>query len=161
MHRPITTHATLPNLRLFCFQGTTAYLEALVCWITAPRFERLEISLEQVTYAVPCLQTQQRTSGSALPVSSFLKGSLCYKRAWFPVGRPSISFRYRSPARTVPGIGNHLLRLEFSIRLLKYSMRWSIFPSNTRYIISHRKSTKRSRSTAPNHGSDFLGRFPT
>jgi hypothetical protein len=33
-HNPITTHITLPNLRVFWFQGVNAYLEAVVCRIT-------------------------------------------------------------------------------------------------------------------------------
>ena len=42
MRTPITTtHITLPNLRLFGFQGVSAYLEAVVvCRITAPRLEK-------------------------------------------------------------------------------------------------------------------------
>ena len=55
-HTPITTHITLPNLRLFCFRGVSAYLEALVCRITTPRAKRLQIQLsQQVTYSVPHL----------------------------------------------------------------------------------------------------------
>jgi hypothetical protein len=34
IHTPITTHITLLNLRLFWFQGISAYLEAVLCRIT-------------------------------------------------------------------------------------------------------------------------------
>ena len=55
-HTPITTHITLPNLRLFAFRGVSAYLEAVVCRITTPRFENLNIRLfEQLTFSVPRL----------------------------------------------------------------------------------------------------------
>ena len=55
-HPPITTHITLPNLRLFCFRGVSAYLEALVCRITTPCAKMLQIQLSrQVTYSVPHL----------------------------------------------------------------------------------------------------------
>ena len=55
-HTPITTHITLPNLRLFVFRGVSAYLEAIVCRITTPRLERLDIILfNQLTFSVPCL----------------------------------------------------------------------------------------------------------
>jgi hypothetical protein len=48
------THVTLPNLRVFSFRGTSAYLEALVCRITAPRLENLRIQLfKQPTFSVP------------------------------------------------------------------------------------------------------------
>jgi hypothetical protein len=42
---PITTHITLPNLRFFTFGGVSAYLEAFVCRITAPRLETMQIRL--------------------------------------------------------------------------------------------------------------------
>ena len=56
-HTPITTHITLPNLRLFVLQGVSAYLEAVVCRITTPRLEMLLIQIfKQLTFSVPCLQ---------------------------------------------------------------------------------------------------------
>jgi hypothetical protein len=55
-HTPITTPITLPNLRLLCFRGVSAYLEAVVCQITTPRLERLRIRLfKQHTFSVPRL----------------------------------------------------------------------------------------------------------
>ena len=55
-HTPITTHITLPNLRMFGFRGVSAYLEAVVCRITAPRLRTLQIRLfNQLTFSVPHL----------------------------------------------------------------------------------------------------------
>ena len=55
-HAPITTHITLPNLRLFWFQGVSTYSEAIVSWITAPRLEDLQIQFsKQLTFSVPRL----------------------------------------------------------------------------------------------------------
>ncbi|KAF8493696.1 hypothetical protein F5888DRAFT_1908565 [Russula emetica] len=55
-HTPITTHITLPNLRFFWFRGVSAYLEAVVCRIMAPRLESLHIHLfKQLTFSVPRL----------------------------------------------------------------------------------------------------------
>jgi hypothetical protein len=56
-HTPITTtHITLPNLRLLCFRGVSAYLEAVVCRISTPRLERLRIRLfKQHIFSVPRL----------------------------------------------------------------------------------------------------------
>jgi hypothetical protein len=55
-HTPITTHITLPNLRLFLFRGVSAYLEAILCRITTPRLETLNIRLfKQLTFSVPRL----------------------------------------------------------------------------------------------------------
>jgi hypothetical protein len=53
---PIMTHVTLPNLRQFRFQGVSAYLEAVVRRITAPRLEKLGFQLfHQLTFFVPHL----------------------------------------------------------------------------------------------------------
>ena len=55
-HTAITTPVTLPNLRHFWFKGVTAYLEALLYRISAPRLEKLEIVFfNQLTFSVPCL----------------------------------------------------------------------------------------------------------
>ena len=53
---PITTYITLPNLRTFGFRGVSAYLEAVVCRITTPRLESLQIRLfNQLAFSVPHL----------------------------------------------------------------------------------------------------------
>ena len=55
-HIPITTYITLPNLRSFWFQGVSAYLEAVICRITTPRLEELQIQFfEQLTFSIPRL----------------------------------------------------------------------------------------------------------
>ena len=55
-HMPITTHITLPNLRLFAFRGVSAYLEAVAYRIAAPRLENLDIwFFKQLTFSVPRL----------------------------------------------------------------------------------------------------------
>ena len=60
---PITTHITLPNLRLFWFRGVSAYLEAVVCRITTPRLESLQIRLfKQLTFSVPRLPQFMNTT---------------------------------------------------------------------------------------------------
>jgi hypothetical protein len=62
-HTPITTHITLPNLRLFWFRGVSAYLEAVVCRITAPLLESLQILLfKQLTFSVPRLAQFMNTT---------------------------------------------------------------------------------------------------
>jgi hypothetical protein len=62
-HTPITTHITLPNLRLFWFRGVSAYLEAVLCRITTPRLERVQIRLfKQLTFSVPCLPQFMNTA---------------------------------------------------------------------------------------------------
>lgn len=53
---PIITRVTLPNLRWFGFQGTNAYLEALLPQMTTPLLERLQTYFWfQPTYSVPHL----------------------------------------------------------------------------------------------------------
>ena len=55
MRMPVTP-VTLPNLRVFRFQGVRTYLEALVHQITAPRLKKLGIRLfDELTFSVPRL----------------------------------------------------------------------------------------------------------
>ena len=55
-HTPIITPVTLPNLHWFWFQGDSAYLEAVVRWITTPRLERPQVFFfKQPTFSVPHL----------------------------------------------------------------------------------------------------------
>ena len=55
-HTAITTPITLPNLRLFSFRGVSTYLESVVCRITTPRLEILQIRVfEQLTFSFPYL----------------------------------------------------------------------------------------------------------
>jgi hypothetical protein len=62
-HTPITTHVTLPNLRFFRFQGSSAYLEAVVCRMTTPRLEYLQIQLfKQLTFFIPRLPQFMNTT---------------------------------------------------------------------------------------------------
>ena len=62
-HSPITIHITLLNLRLFWFRGVSAYLEAVVGRITAPRLDKLQIRLfKQLTFSVPCLPQFMNTT---------------------------------------------------------------------------------------------------
>ena len=59
----ITTPVTLPNLRCFLFGGVTAYLEALLYRISAPRLEKLQIVVfNQLTFSVPHLLQYVDTS---------------------------------------------------------------------------------------------------
>jgi len=62
-YMPIPTPITLPNLRWLWFQGASAYLEAIVCWTTTPRLERLHIEFfEQLTFSVPRLVQFMKTT---------------------------------------------------------------------------------------------------
>ena len=80
MRTSITTQVTLPNLRRFLFQGGTAYLEALVCRITAPSLEELGIYFfQQLTFSVPhLLQFINTTENSRFGGATFrfLEGSI-------------------------------------------------------------------------------------
>ena len=51
---PIMTRVTLPNLRLLGFQGSSAYLEVLLPWVTAPLIEKLRIRFfSRMIYSIP------------------------------------------------------------------------------------------------------------
>ncbi|KAH9953954.1 hypothetical protein BC827DRAFT_85252 [Russula dissimulans] len=56
LRRPRMTHVTLPNLSWFAFGGASAYLEALLPCITAPRLAKLEvIFFNQLSFRLPHL----------------------------------------------------------------------------------------------------------
>jgi hypothetical protein len=53
---PIVTYAIFPDLHFLGFSGTSAYLEALLPYITTPLLETLSIHFfNQLTFSVPCL----------------------------------------------------------------------------------------------------------
>ncbi|KAI0276390.1 hypothetical protein BGY98DRAFT_707370 [Russula aff. rugulosa BPL654] len=56
MRTPVTTHVTLPNLRIFALKAVSAYSEAVLSRITAPRLEIFQICYpKQLTFSVPQL----------------------------------------------------------------------------------------------------------
>ena len=63
MRAPVPTHVTLPNLRIFALKAVSAYSEAVLSRITAPRLEIFEIRYpKQLTFSVPqLLQFMGRT----------------------------------------------------------------------------------------------------
>ncbi|KAI0276391.1 hypothetical protein BGY98DRAFT_707377 [Russula aff. rugulosa BPL654] len=63
MRTPVPTHVTLPNLRIFALKAVSAYSEAVLSRITAPRLEIFEIRYpKQLTFSVPqLLQFMGRT----------------------------------------------------------------------------------------------------
>ena len=80
MNRPIITHVTLPNLRFLVLQGGSAYAEAVVDRITAPRLRKLDIWFsKQLTFSVPCLSQFINTAAN-----------LRFDSAKFEFGRHSV-----------------------------------------------------------------------
>ena len=60
-----TPNTTLPSLRSFWFRGVSAYLEAVVCRLTTPLLEDLQIQFfEELTLSVPCLPQFMNTTGN-------------------------------------------------------------------------------------------------
>jgi hypothetical protein len=56
LHSPITSHAVLPNLRWFGFDGISRYLEALLPWMTTPLLEKLRFNVDiEPIYFLPNL----------------------------------------------------------------------------------------------------------
>ncbi len=65
LRTPITMHVTLPSLRWFAFQGTSAYLEALPPRVTIPRLERLQVKFfNQLTYSILNLREFMSAAGN-------------------------------------------------------------------------------------------------
>ena len=60
-----TPNMTLPSLRLFWFRGVSAYLEAVICRLTTPLLENLQIQFfGELTLSVPCLPQFMNTTGN-------------------------------------------------------------------------------------------------
>ena len=54
---PIRTRITLPNLRWLAFRGSSAYLEALLPWLTTPLLEKLDVNFyNRMIYSIPHLR---------------------------------------------------------------------------------------------------------
>jgi len=63
LRTPIVTRVTLPNLHWFGFLGSSAYLEALLPWLTAPLLKRLRINFSyQMIYSIPHLRQFMNTA---------------------------------------------------------------------------------------------------
>ena len=79
MRPPIITRATLPNLRSFGFGGTSAYLEALLPWLTTPLLEKLQVYFfNQMIYSIPHLRQFMNTAGNLRPkTATFTFGADC------------------------------------------------------------------------------------
>ena len=61
---PIMTRVTLPNLRWLGFQGSSAYLEVLLPWVTAPLIEKLRIRFfNRTIYSIPHFRQFMSTAG--------------------------------------------------------------------------------------------------
>ena len=74
---PYITHLTLPNLRLFEFDGEINYLETLLPLMTTPLLEKLQITLSKLTaplpiYTFPCLlQFMSKADGLGFASAEF------------------------------------------------------------------------------------------
>jgi hypothetical protein len=84
---PITTHVTLPNLRLFAFQAVGAYSETVLSRITASRLENFQICYRrQLTFSVPqLLKFLERSENFRFDRAEFCFGS---ERVYVKVNPP-------------------------------------------------------------------------
>jgi hypothetical protein len=63
LHTSIMTQVTLPNLRWLGFRGSSAYLEALLPWITTPLLEKLRIYFfNRMIYSISHLRHFMKTA---------------------------------------------------------------------------------------------------
>ncbi|KAH9955479.1 hypothetical protein BC827DRAFT_872668 [Russula dissimulans] len=96
LRRPLTTHATLPNLRWFGFKGASAYLEALLPCMTAPRLAKLYVwFFNQLTFDLPRLLQVLNTAENL----SFSSAMLLFHEEWlsaivYPNEGPMMSTLY-------------------------------------------------------------------
>ena len=65
LHTQVVTLITLPNLHWLRFEGTRAYLEALLPWVTIPLLERFYVHFfNQMVYSIPHLRQFMNTAGN-------------------------------------------------------------------------------------------------
>jgi hypothetical protein len=64
LRTPIVTRVTLPNLHWLGFLGSSAYLEVLLLWLTAPLLEKLRTCFFNRTYSFPHLGQFMITAGN-------------------------------------------------------------------------------------------------
>jgi hypothetical protein len=64
LRTPIMTRVTLPNLRWLGFRGTSAYLEALLPWLTIPLLAKLHVHFfNRMIYSIPHLRQFVSSAG--------------------------------------------------------------------------------------------------
>ena len=90
VHAPAMTHVTFPNLRWFEFQGPKAYVEAVVCRITTPRLEKLDIQLiMELPMSVPgLLQFMNTTENLRFDSADFEFCKICASAKMYLRGQP-------------------------------------------------------------------------
>jgi hypothetical protein len=110
MRTPITTYVTLPNLRTLRLRAVSAYSEAVLSRITAPRLEIFQIGYpKQLTFSVPqILQFMGRT------------GNLRFDRARFLFLSEQVHVRLNPPETNRPIIG------VFSINVDCWHLDWQV-----------------------------------
>ena len=65
LRTPIMTRVALPNLYWLMFEGTNAYLETFLSWVSIPLLKRIHIHLfNRMTYSIPHLQQFMGTIGN-------------------------------------------------------------------------------------------------
>ena len=65
LHTPIMSRVTLPNLHWLMYEGTYAYLEMLLPWISIPHLERIHIHFfNRMMYSIPHLRQFISTIGN-------------------------------------------------------------------------------------------------
>jgi hypothetical protein len=74
LHTPIMSRVTLPNLHWLMYEGTNAYLETLLPWVSIPHLERIHIHFfNRMIYSIPHLRQFMSTIGNLqLKTAKFL-----------------------------------------------------------------------------------------
>lgn len=139
----ILTHVILPNLRWLGFRGASAYLEALLPWVTVPVLEKLQVYFfNQLTYSIPHVQQFISSAGNLRPKAATLTfyDNYLNVRAYphnkalmfsldMVLGGRHLDWQVASTAQVL-----HTLSTVFFLR-------WSILPSNITGTLYHRSGT--------------------
>ena len=107
LDNPTTTHVALPNLRQFTFVGVSAYLEAVIRRITAPRLEKLNIEFfNQSTFLVPRLGQFMDTTNLRFDCAEF---------KFFSGDRVNVELYFRKAEMYVLKMGVFCLHLDLQV----------------------------------------------
>ena len=93
-HTPITTHTVLPSLRLFSYEGGSAYLEALAGRIITPSLQQLRVYFfNQDTFPIPhLLQFVNTTENLRFGIARLKFSDKGVDVVFYPCGAMTYSF---------------------------------------------------------------------
>ena len=157
LRTPIMTRVTLPNLHWLLFDGTRAYLETLLPWLTIPLLERLYVHFfNQMIYPIPHLRQFMNTAGNLLVKTAAVDFTESFIRL---SGYPHIGAK--SCTLNMGLGGRHLDWQVVSAAQVLHTLK-TVFSAVERLILGYKRpniSSEWNRQADRTHWREFLGSF--